>query len=151
MNFRDKIERFHRFALTCSTGIYNEDSMTAQQLNIASANKIKECLLMVDDLATGIANIKDFLQINYDDMAEELEITIGQKVEKLKEQVNNSYVHIVNEDARTNLELAGCTAKAVNECVKAVNMLSDLVLEVNDFIAFNYVPDQQMLVIGGSE
>ena len=149
MNFRDRIARFHNFALTNNLGVYNEDSMTAQELSIRSANKIKECLLMVDDLAKGIENIKDFLKLSYD--SEELELTIGQKVEELKEQVNSSYVCIFNENAMTQLELAGQTAKAVNECIKAVNMLSDLVLEVNNIIALNYVQSEKMLIIGGDE
>lgn len=151
MTFKDKIARFHAFALTTMTSLYNEDSMTAQQLNIANANKIKECLLMVDDLATGISNIKDFLKISYNEENEELELTIGQKVEELKTQVNNAYVCIFNEDAMTSLELAGHTARAINECIKAVNMLSDLVLEVNDFVALNYVPEEEMLIVGGGE
>ena len=151
MDFRDRIARFNNFALTNSLGVYNEDSMTAQELNIRSANKIKECLLAVEDYGKAIENIKDFLAINYNDKEEELELSIGQKVADLKEQVNTSYVHIFNENAMTQMELAGCTAKAVNECIKAVNMLGDLVLEVNDFVALNYVPEQQMLVVGGAE
>lgn len=151
MNFRDKIARFNNFALTNSLGVYNEDSMTAQELSIKSANKIKECLLMVDDLATSINNIKEYLGINYNADSEELELTIGQKVTELKEQVNKSYVCIFNENAMTQLELAGQTAKAVNECIKAVNMLGDLVLEVNDFITLNYAKNEEMLIVGGNE
>lgn len=151
MNLRDRIARFHNFALTNNLSIYNEDSTTAQKLTIDCVNKMKECLLMVDDLAKGIENIKDFLQLNYNEKEEELELTIGQKVAELKEQVNASYVCVFDENAMSTLELAGNTAKAVNECIKAVNMLSDLVLEVNDFIALNYVPGEEMLVVGGNE
>lgn len=151
MELKDRILRFQRYALTNSTSIYNEDSMTAQQLNIASANKIKECLLAVDDLATAIENMKTALKLNYEGDAEELELTLDAKIAAIKEQVNYSYVTIFNEDAMTSLELAGCTARAVNECLKSINMLSDLVLEVNEIIALGYVAPEEMLVVGGEK
>lgn len=151
MNIRDKIMKFQAFALTNMTSLYNEDSMTAQQLNIVNANKIKECLVAVDDLATAIENMKSALKLNYTGDSEELELTLDQKVTAIKEQVNNSYVCIFNEDAMTSLELAGHTAKAVNECLKAVNMLSDLVLEVNEIIALGYLSNDEMLVVGGDK
>ena len=151
MNLKDRILRFQRFALTNSTSMYNEDSMTAQQLNIATANKVKECLVAVDDLATAIENMKSALKINYDGDTEELELTLDAKITAIKEQVNASYVCIFNEDAMTSIELAGNTARAVNECLKAINMLSDLVLEVNKLIALNYLSDEEMLVVGGEE
>lgn len=151
MNLKDRILNFQRFALTNSTGLYNEDSMTAQQLNIVNANKIKECLVAVDDLSTAIENMKSTLKLNYNGDSEELELTLDQKITAIKEQVNSSYVCIFNEDAMTNLELAGHTAKAVNECLKAVNMLSELVLEVNKIIAMGYVSEDEMLVVGGDE
>lgn len=151
MNIKDRILNFQRFALTNSASIYNEDSMTAQQLNIATANKMKECLVAVDDLATAIENMKTALKLNYNGDSEELEITLDTKITAIKEQVNASYVHIFNENAMTSLELAGCTAKAVNECIKAVNMLSDLVLEVNEVIALGYLAEQEMMILGGEE
>lgn len=151
MNLKDRILKFQRFALTNSTSLYNEDGMTAQQLNIVNANKIKECLLAVDDLTTAIENMKSALQLNYNENTEELEITLDAKIKAIKEQVNTSYVCVFNEDAMTSLELAGCTAKAVNECLKAINMLSDLVLEVNKVIALSYEPNEEMLIVGGEE
>lgn len=143
--------KFQAFALTNMTGLYNEDSMTAQQLNIVNNNKIKECLEAVADLTEAIENMKETLKINYSGDAEELELTIDQKVAAIKTQVDSSYVCIFNEDAMTNLELAGHTARAVNECLKAVNMLSDLVLEVNEIITLNYIAPEEMLVAGGDE
>lgn len=151
MNIKDRILNFQRFALTNSTSIYNEDSMTAQQLNIATANKIKECLITVDDLATAIENMKTALKLNYNGDTEELELTLDAKITAIKDQVNASYVCIFNEDAMTSIELAGNTAKAVNECIKAVNMLSDLVLEVNEIITLGYIAEQEMMIIGGDE
>lgn len=151
MNLKDRILKFQRFALTNSTSLYNEDSMTAQQLNIVNANKIKECLLAVDDLTTAIDNMKSALALNYNGDAEELELTLDAKIKAIKDQVNASYVTIFNEDAMTSLELAGCTAKAVNECLKSINMLSDLVLEVNEILVTAYIPESEMYVIGGEE
>ena len=148
MELRDRIMRFQNYALTNSTGLYNEDSMTAQQLAIQSANKIKECMIAIDDLATAIENIQKFLQMNYEEESEQVVITIEQCVKEIKNHVNSSYVHIFNEDAMTSGELAGCTAKAVNECLKAVNMLSDLVLDINDNV-ITYDSDNNMLILGG--
>lgn len=147
MNFKDRIKLFHQYALTNSLSVYNEDSMTAQQLAIASANKVKECLLMVDELATAITNIKAF--INYDETSEELALSIEQKIENLRKQVDSSYTCIYNEDAMSVLELAGQSAKMSNECVKTVNMLCDIVSNINDLIAMNYT--DEMLVIGGED
>lgn len=151
MDLHDRILNFQRYALTNSTSLYNEEGMTAQQLNIRSANKIKECLLAVEDLATAIENMKEYIKMSYTGDAEELELTIDQKVADIKTQVNSSYVGLFNENAMTSLELAGCTAKAVNECLKAVNMLSDLVLEVNGLISMYYEPGEEALLVGGIE
>lgn len=151
MDLHDRILKFQRFALTSATSIYNEDSMTAQQLNVVNANKIKECLLAVDDLSTAIENMKAGIVANYNGDKEELELSIGDKVAAIKDQVKASYVCVFNENAMTSLELAGNTAKAVNECLKAVNMLSDLVLEVNKLILLGYMPGDEMLIVGGEE
>lgn len=135
--------------MTNSTGIYNEDSMTAQQLAIASANKIKECLLMVDDLATAVDNIKTF--IGYNDVTEEMALSIDGKISALREQINSSYVSIYNENAMSALELSGQSAKMANECVKTVNMICDIVDELNNYVNMSYVTSDEMLTIGGKD
>ena len=149
MDIKEKIRLFHAYALTTNVGLYNEDSMTAQKLMIESAKKIKECLEMVSVLSEGIENIYNFLKINYNEENEELELSIGEKITNLKSQVNSSYVCIYNEDALTSGELAGRTAQATNECLKAVNMLCDLVEEINEFVTLNYVNSDEMIVVGG--
>lgn len=148
MNFRDRILRFQQYALTNSTSIYNEDSVTAQQLNIVNANKIKECLLAVEDLTQIIDNFKAQLVADYNGDSEELELGITGQITAIKEQVNKSYVSIFNENAMTSLELAGCTAKAVNECLKSINMLADLCLDIDKAILLSYVSEEEMLEIG---
>lgn len=151
MNIRDRILNFQRFALTCNTSIYNEDAMTAQQLNINNANKIRECMEMISTLSEAIENMKNQLSIIYEGDTEELAVTLDEKLNAIKEQVNNTYMSVMNEDAMTSLELAGCTAKQVNECVKTVNMLSDLVMDVNNNILASYDPDSEMVVMGGED
>lgn len=150
MTLKDRILNFQRYALTNSVSVYNEDGMTAQQLAIKSANKIKECMLAISDLAEAIENIEKFLKINYASESEELTLTIEQKVQEIKSQVNTCYVNIFNENAMTSLELAGQTAKSVNECLKVVNMLSDLVLEISDNV-ITYDLSTETLTIGGEE
>ena len=147
MSVLDKIIKFRAYAMAHNTTLYNEDSITAQQLNIRTADKIAECLQTVNDLAIAIENIKAYLKITYNEDAEELELTFGKKIEEIKTQVNNSYVCLFDENSMTALELAGNTARAVNECLKAVNMLCDLVVDLNDTIALNYSPEDSMLTL----
>lgn len=148
MNIKDSILNFQRYALTNMTSVYGEDALTAQELNIKTASKIVECLKEVEVLATAIENIKKFLQMEYNEESAELVISIEQAVADIKTQVNSSYINIFDENAMTASELAGAMACKVNECLKAVNMLSDLVLEINDNI-ITYDIGAEMLTIGG--
>lgn len=149
MDYKDRIRMFQAYALTNSVGLYNEDSMTAQKLMIQSSKKIKECLEMVSTLTEAIENIKAYIGLNIDGENEEIQVTVETKITEIKTQVNNSYVCMYNEDALTSGELAGRTAQATNECLKAVNMLCDLVLDINTIISLNYDPDNEMLNLGG--
>lgn len=151
MNIKDKLLKFQRFGLTNTTGTYNEDSMTAQELNLINANKIKECLEAVELQRQAIENLKGSILLNYAGDTEELELTIDSQVEAIKKQVDSSYVCIFNECAMDNLELAGHTARAINECLKAINMMTDLIISVNDSIILNYVEGEEMAVLGGKE
>lgn len=151
MNFKDRIRNYHNYGLTTSVGVYNEDSMTAQQLNIQSANKIIECLKAVEEKANRLTAIEEKLKIEYNEGNEELILTFEEEISALKDQINNSYRCIFDEDAMTNLEQAGNMARAVNECVKTVNMFVAVVEEIEDFIALHYDPATEMLTIGGGE
>lgn len=153
MNFNDRIRNFNNYALTTSVGIYDEDSMTAQQLNIKSANKIIECLKAVEEAVETLTTIKEVLKISYEEGNEELTLTLDQKVEDVKNQVNGTYTCIFDENAMSNLEQAGNMARAVNECVKTVNMFVDLVTEIEDLVSLHYDPITEMLTlnIGGDE
>ena len=139
---------FQTFALTNSVSIYNEESKTAQGLMIQCTKKIQECMKILSVYAEMIENIQKFLKMEYEEESNELVMTLEQKVEALKVQINNSYVDIYNECAMTSGELAGHTAKAVNECLKACNMLGDLLVEINDNV-ITYDIDNNMLIVGG--
>ena len=147
MNIKDRILNFKRFAITNMTSIYNEDAVTGGMLALQNANKMRECLETVDALATAIGNMAVLLDYNQED--EELQLTIQTACEEIKAQANASYTSLYNEDAMTTLEREGCMAAAINECVKTINMLSDLVLMINDKIALDFITDEEMLVIKG--
>ena len=147
MTNKDKLLKFRAFALTCRTSIINEDAMTAEQLSLVNNKKIAECIEVVDALADSISNMAVLL--DYDQEDEELVLTIQDKAKEIKAQCDSSYVNLFNEDAMTSLEREGCMARAINECVKAVNMLTDLVLEINEKFTLDFISDDNMLVIGG--
>lgn len=151
MEFKDKMALHHNYGLTTSVGVYNEDSMTAQQLNIKSANKIAECLKVIKEYSDRVAVIEEVLQISYEEGNEELTLTFDKKIEDLKTQIDSSYRCIYDENAMTNLEQAGSMARAVNELVKTVNMYVEVVEEIEDFVALNYDPVTEMLTVGGEE
>lgn len=56
--------------------------------------------------------------------------TIEKALNELKTAVNGSYVDVYNECAMTYLELAGSTAKAVNDLVKLLNSLEETVTKI---------------------
>lgn len=151
MELKDKILNFRRFALTNSTSIYGEDSKTAQELLIRSAEKVAECMDMVLAYGEAIENMQTYIDLNYNGDTEELKVTVETAVKELKEQVNKTYACIYDEDSESAIELAGNTARIANECVKTCNMLGDLILNVNTFISMNYDPELEMLSIGGEE
>ena len=54
-------------------------------------------------------------------------MTISDKIEHIRAYALTCRASVINEDAMTAIELAGCTAKKVNEVVDLVNQLVDLV------------------------
>lgn len=54
-------------------------------------------------------------------------MTVSERIEHIRAYALTCRAAIYNEDAMTAIELAGCTAKKVNEVVDLVNMLLDLV------------------------
>lgn len=147
MTPRDRILNFQRFALTNTTTIINEDSMTIQELVIRGNRKIRECLETVDALSQIVLGIADRFETAYDEESEEL--TIGEKVEEIKEQLSGSYVHLVDEDSMDAMEQMGKQLCAINECVKSINMMCDLVKDFDK--RMSYIEQSEMLVIGGDE
>jgi len=126
----DKILKFDRYELTGCIGIINEDNLTAQQLHIKNANKMKECLIAVSDISDFVASI------GYKAGDEELTITIAKRTTTTNALLNNSYRWIFNRDAISIIELAHNVSSAVNECLNAVettaNNLVDLVNAIYD-------------------
>lgn len=150
MDYKDQIRMFQTYALTNSVSIYNEESKTAQGLMIQCAKKVQECMKILSIYGDMIENIQKYLKMEYEEQSEELVMTMTEKVEALKVQINNSYVDIYNECAMSSGELAGHTAKAVNECLKACNMLGDLLIDINDSLLI-YDIGSEMLIVGGMD
>lgn len=149
MQFNDKLNNFRRYALTSNTSIYNEDAVTAQGLLMECRKTIAECMKEVNRSSERLKVIEDNLSISYDGDIEELKLSITNAVALIKEQVESSYTSLFNEDAMTNLENSGQMAKAVNECVKAVNLLSDTVDLITDHLKLTYDGNNEEITIGG--
>lgn len=149
MNHIDKINRFRRFGLTNNVGLYNEDSTTAQALNIQCNKKMIECLNEIEKQWADIELIKKALNLNYSEGSEELELTITESLEAIKVQVDSSYRAIVDENSMTSIEQAGCQAAAINECLKAINMMREVIDKVKTTIGLTYDGSMEELTITG--
>lgn len=149
MTPRDRILNFQRFALTNTNTIINEDSMTITELNIRCNQKMKECLEVVDALTQVVLGIADKFDQAYDEGAEELTLTIAERVEEVKKQLDGSYRHIVDEDSMDAMEQAGRQMCAINECIKSINMMCDLVKDLDN--RMTYIEQSEMLVISGGD
>ena len=66
-----------------------------------------------------------------------------EEIMRLKAYALTCRASIINEDAMTALELAGCTAKKVNEVVDLFNQMLDLI----DKISAHYDADTETLSI----
>lgn len=149
MNIRDKLLKFKRYAIASHTGLYNEDSTTASALVMECNKKVAECLEFIIELQEDVNKIKDQLNITYAEESEELTLTIAEKVTAIQDQVNASYVCLVDEDSMTAIEQAGKCAQGVNECLKAINMMGELIAEINDKVGLDYDSNEEMLTITG--
>lgn len=149
MNIRDKLLKFKRYALASHTGLYNEDSTTASALIIECNKKVAECLEFVIELQEDVDLIKNKLAITYAEDSEELTLTIEEKVKAIQDQVNASYVCLVDEDSMTEIEQAGKCAQGINECLKALNMMGELIADINEKVGLDYDDNEEMLTITG--
>lgn len=181
------IEELQNYALTGNVSRYNEDSLTAQQLMIATTKKARECLQTLVNIADGINGLYVALTVEYNGNLEELKLAekvnivvkavevfnkfyflfaensktlielsgnvnnginqalvhitdvlpmlegldVDSELAELKSHLATCYVDTFDECSFTTLELAGNTARNVNELVKAVNMLGDIVTKIN--------------------
>lgn len=127
-----------------ATSIYQEDSVTATQLMNETAKKTREIMQAVEDLATMVESIA--LKVGYSEEEAELQLTIAEKLTTIKEEATACYNSVYHEDAMTAIELAGCTAKHVNECIRIVNMLADTITQL---YTLGYNETDKEIVIGG--
>lgn len=153
MNIRDKIAKFRAFALASHTTLYNEDSMTVSQLTIECNKKVSECMEYLLELTQEVEGMKSALGLDYDSESEELTVkTIEEKVQAIKTQADSCYVNIVDEDSMTAIEQVGRAMCMINECIKSINMLGDLILEIKDKTGLNYNSEaEELTVTGGLE
>lgn len=147
MNQRDTILKLRRYALTNKIGLYNEDSTTAQELTIECNKKLVECLTEVDKMWGEVNLIKEKLGMDYEPEDEELVLSLDQRLDEISEQINSSYVCLIDEDSMTNLEQAGNQAKAINECLKAINMMKQLVKDIDGMSTLSYDRPAEELTI----
>lgn len=153
--FNTKVEHVKQSVNKLYFSVFHENSMSPIELNGEISKLINECLEIVNNLVDNLKDINGAITTDYNESNEMLSIyyealikVISESVTAIKEQVDASYVYVYNEDAMNNLELAGCTAKSINECLKAINMLYDLVKEIKNSVIVDYTINEEMLKIG---
>jgi len=67
-----------------------------------------------------------------------------EEIMRLKAYAATCRASIINEDAMTALELAGCTAKKVNEVISLVNEMLTMIEQLHEAY---YDPDAETLAI----
>jgi hypothetical protein len=98
--------------------LFNEDSKSFIELAAIVNKKINEGLQAIEKAYDVLATLED------------LEVSTELKNE-LKNHVNACYVNVFDDCSMTTLELAGATARNVNDFVTAINLLSDVIEQVN--------------------
>lgn len=115
----DCIKNIDNFALTGSTSIYGEDTVTAQQLLIKSAKKVKECVNVCEKL----------YENNYTVITQELTYNAEQEelaIKSIKLSLTNAsayvqrFFYLFNENSKSPIELAGNINSAINECLTVI-------------------------------
>lgn len=77
-------------------------------------------------------------------------MTNYERIEQLRAYALTARASIYNEDAMTSIQLAGCTAKKVNEVVDLVNGLLDLVetiMREGDLLPNEYIESSETLKV----
>ena len=149
MNYNDRINNFRRIALTgLATSLYNEDSVTATELSLKTAKKARECMEVVKGLCDTVQELIETLDVDLEYNEESEELTLTHRLKKLANEANECYYSPFNEDAMTALELAGCTARHVNECIRLINEFADCLAEFTETYNIGYDENGKMLIIG---
>lgn len=124
----DKIN--YRLA-TGVASITSEDSMSAVELSTRTVRKMNECVDVINELYEKIHVVMDTLGLTVED--EELTINLMDTLEQIKlntAELSKRTSSFYNMNTMSSLELAGCTAKHVNECAKIINELTKSVEEL---------------------
>lgn len=150
MNYLDQIRNFKNIALVgMSQSIYNEDATTAMELTLITAKKARECMEVVHGLCEMIEALNVHFDVDYTEEEKELNLTLEARLEEVKTEADKCYSTPFNEDAMSVLELAGCTAQHVNECIRVINMFADVVKDVMTRTGIAYDEENKMIILGG--
>lgn len=125
----DCIKDIDNYALTGCTSIYNEDGLTAQQLLITCAKRVKECINVCEVLHTNNYEVVETTN-TYNSNAEELVIGLN-KLFSAKAYVNR-FFFLFKENAKSPIELAGTINSAINECLDVLASTTSLLTNFSD-------------------
>ena len=70
-----------------------------------------------------------------------------QEIAKIRLYAMTAKTAIYNEDAMTAIELAGCTASKVNECVDAINGILAILEKLSENNGFAYDPIEEKIIL----
>ena len=113
----DCIKDIDNYALTGHTSIYNEDGLTAQQLLMTCAKRVKECINVCEVLHSNNYKLIE-TKTNYNSQSEELVIGLN-SLFNAKAYVNRFFL-LFKENAKSPIELAGTINNAINECLNVL-------------------------------
>lgn len=105
------------YALTGHTSRYNEDGLTAQQLLIKCAKRVKECINVCEVLHENDYAVIESIA-NYNAGGEELIVGLN-NLFSAKAYVNR-FFFLFKENSVSQIELAGNINLAVNECLNVL-------------------------------
>lgn len=116
--------------------LFAENSKSLIELAGDINKAINECLTFIDKLCGLLLNIDP---------------TKEDTVKELRTHLDSCYVNVFDECSYTTLELAGYTARYVNEFVKSVNMLNDTVNTFDNITpAVAYSVNEEQAEIAGA-
>ena len=113
--------------------LFNENSKSLIELAGDINKVINDGLTAIPNIISQLSNVEG--------------VEIEDKLEELQAQLDNCYLDIYDDCSFTTLELAGSTAKNVNEFITLVNMLETIAITINSSsLTFSYTEDGEMLI-----